>query len=323
MHLYVSNSDNPHINLATEEFLLKNTDKDVIFLYINKPCLVVGKHQNTLAEVNYRFVNENQLPVIRRISGGGTVYHDEGNINFTFIKNGEEGKLVNFKSFISPVAGFLINLGVPAEIGVRNDILVNNLKVSGNAEHIYKKRTLHHGTLLFSSFLANLHDALHVEPGKYTDKAVKSVRSKVINIKEFLSQNLSTQQFFEKLVSFLQNQFKCSFLSLNDEDMKLIKNSADTKYPDWQWNYGYSPDYLFRNTAKLGDFSFQIELIVEKGLIKKAAISSSVEEDVLTELQKYLENQQHSVKGLTSNAAILSLEKLTGIDRSEILWAFF
>jgi lipoate-protein ligase A len=203
MQLLISQSTEPEINLATEEFLLKHSGENIVFLYRNKKCVVVGKHQNAMAEINYRFVKENNIPVIRRISGGGTVYHDEGNLNFTFLQNGEEGNLVNFKAFISPVAAFLKELGAPAVIGPRNDILLDGLKVSGNAEHIYRKRTLHHGTLLFSSTLTDLRNALHTESGKYTDKAVKSVRSKVTNIKENIAGDWTTDQFFHRFADFL------------------------------------------------------------------------------------------------------------------------
>jgi lipoate-protein ligase A len=323
MYLLISNSTDPYTNLATEEFLLKNTTDDIIFLYINQACIIAGKHQNVMAEVNYHFVQENNIPVIRRISGGGTVYHDLGNVNFTFIQNGEEGKLINFKAFISPVCEFLKSKGVPAEIGPRNDILIEGLKVSGNAEHIYKKRTLHHGTLLFSSALNNLGSALHVDAGKYTDRAVKSVRSKVTNINTYYPENISTSEFFELLSDYLSSFYNASPLILSEEAVAQIKTATVTKYQDWQWNYGYSPDYIFRNTVKLGTFQLNIELSVEKGIIKKALINSNLDEKVLNELQELLINQQHSLTGLMQSASISLLEKITGINNKEIAWIFF
>lgn len=323
MYLLLSNSNDPFINLATEEYLLKNTTDDIIFLYINKPCIVVGKHQNVLAEVNYRFAYENKIPVIRRISGGGTVYHDEGNVNFTFIQNGEEGKLINFKAFITPVAEFLRSKGVDAEIGPRNDILIDGLKVSGNAEHIYKKRTLHHGTLLFASALNNLGSALHVEAGKYTDRAVKSVRSKVANISSYYPQNITTTEFFELLSSYLSNHYNASPLLLTPQAVLQIKNAAESKYNDWQWNYGYSPNYVFCNKAPLGRMVFEIEISVEKGIINNVAIKSSLDQSILTELQTLLVNQQHSFPGLITNTAVNLLQEITGADKKEIVWFFF
>ncbi|NJK98346.1 MAG: lipoate--protein ligase family protein [Bacteroidales bacterium] len=214
MLLLISQTKDTAINLATEDYLLKNSSENIVYLYIDRPCVVVGKHQNAMAEVNYRFLCENNIPLYRRISGGGTVFHDEGNINFTFIQNGEEGNLVNFRAFIEPIRDFLISLGVLAEIGPRNDILVDGLKVSGNAEHVYRKRTLHHGTLLFSSSLNFLRNALRVEEGKYTDKAVKSVRSKVTNLKDYIKDEFTAEQFFFKLGTFLMSRYQAESLLL-------------------------------------------------------------------------------------------------------------
>lgn len=323
MHILVSTVLDPYFNLATEEFLLKNVSDNVIFLYRNRPCVVVGKHQNAMAEINYRFVQENKIPVIRRISGGGTVYHDEGNINFTFLQNGEEGKLVNFKAFIAPVAEFLKTLGVPAEIGSRNDILVNGLKVSGNAEHIYKKRTLHHGTLLFSSTLTDLRNSLHIEGERYFDKAVKSVRSKVANIQESVPELKETSVFFEKLTDFLTRYFQASPLVLQEEALAQIKSAAETKYTDWAWNFGYSPDYVFRNSIDSGSANLLIEMRVEKGIIQTAAVNGNIDQTILAELQNSLVNTPHSVQQLAKNESIIKLESRLNAQGSEILWAFF
>ncbi len=319
MYLLISDSLDPHINLATEEYLLKDSSDNIIFLYRNNACVVVGKHQNAMGEINYRFIHENNIPVIRRISGGGTVFHDEGNINFTFLQNGEEGNLVNFRAFITPVAQFLQLLGIPAEIGPRNDILVNGLKVSGNAEHIFRKRTLHHGTLLYSSALAHLRNALHVEAGKYTDRAVKSVRSKVANIKDNLSVELDTKQFFQSLANYLVNYYKASPLVLTEEAVAHIQNSANTKYTDWNWNFGYSPNYTFKNSFASNNLSLNIELEIEKGIIKTSHIFGNIENVDLTELNNSMPGIEHSFSSLSRNKHI----KLITSENPEIIWSFF
>lgn len=319
MHLLISNSTNPCINLATEEYLLKNSSQNIIFLYRNNSCVVVGKHQNAMGEINYRFIHENKIPVIRRISGGGTVFHDEGNINFTFLQNGEEGNLVNFRAFITPVAQFLQQLGIPAEIGPRNDILVNGLKVSGNAEHIFRKRTLHHGTLLYASVLTHLRNALHVEAGKYTDRAVKSVRSKVTNIKDNLSIELDTKQFFQSLADYLVNYYQASPLVLTEEAVADIQNSANTKYTDWNWNFGYSPNYTFKNSFESNDKYLSIELEIEKGIIKTSNISGNIENISLTELNNSLIGLEHTFSSLNRNKNII----LASSENPEIIWSFF
>ncbi len=166
---------NPYFNLAAEEYVLKNFNDDCFMLWRNRPSIIVGKHQNTLSEININHVKENNIDVVRRLSGGGAVFHDLGNLNFTFIKNvNNESNLVDFKKYTQPIIDVLKHLGVDAKFEGRNDIMINGRKVSGNAEHVFKRRVLHHGTLLFSSVMADLSKVLKVNPLKYQDKGVKS-----------------------------------------------------------------------------------------------------------------------------------------------------
>ena len=165
MNILDSPYTDPRYNIAAEEYLLKETEDDYAFFYVNSPSLIIGKHQNSYSEINLEYIRSNRIPVIRRISGGGTVWHDMGNLNFSFILNGEEGKLVNFREYAQPVVDFLNTLGVKASFGSRNEILVEGLKISGNAEHIHRNRVLHHGTLLFNSDLDALKRSLLVEQG--------------------------------------------------------------------------------------------------------------------------------------------------------------
>jgi len=323
MKILVNNHTDPYFNLATEEYLLKNTLEDIIFLYRNSPGVIVGKHQNAMGEVNYRFIKENNIPLIRRISGGGTVYHDEGNINFTFIRNGEEGHLVNFRLFIEPIAEYLRQCGIPAEIGVRNDILVDGLKVSGNAEHIYKKRTLHHGTLLFSSNLDYLRGCLKTQEGKYTDRAVKSVRSKVSNLKPYVSTALTMELFYSNLCDFLANKFKAGTYVPDSSVIDSIKESAATKYSDWNWNYGYSPDYIFRNSISFKNNTLALELNVSKGIVKEADITGNIEKDLAFEIKNSLINMAHSAEALSSLDPVKKLASKFSDSYSDIIWFFF
>jgi len=182
-----NNHTDPYFNLAVEEYLLRNFGEDCFMLWRNKASIIVGKHQNALAEINYDYVKENNIDVIRRLSGGGTVFHDLGNLNFTFIQNVNKNEnIVDFKRYIEPIVKVLQQQGVNAKHEGRNDIMIGGRKVSGNAEHVFKKRVLHHGTLLFSSEISNLSKALKVNPLLYQDKGVKSVKSRVANINQFL-----------------------------------------------------------------------------------------------------------------------------------------
>ena len=170
----INTNTKPYFNLAAEDYVLRNFKDDCFMLWRNKPSIIIGKHQNTLAEINLEYVKDNNIDVVRRLSGGGAVFHDLGNLNFTFIKNAkDEGSLVDFKKYIQPILEVLQSLGVNAKFEGRNDIMIDGKKISGNAEHVFKRRVLHHGTLLFLSQIADLSKALKVNPLKYQDNGVK------------------------------------------------------------------------------------------------------------------------------------------------------
>jgi lipoate-protein ligase A len=264
---------NPYFNIASEEYLLKNFTDDVFLLYSNEPSIIVGKHQNAFAEINHRFVANNNIKVIRRLSGGGTVFHDLGNLNFCFIRNGQEGNLIDFKRFTQPILEVLHGMGVPSERSGRNDLIINGLKFSGNAEHVYKNRTLHHGTLLFSSKLGNLRDALKVNSELYQDKAVKSVRSQVTNITEHLPSKISLDEFKDLIVKHIVTKSDdASRYELRETDRVKIMELIENKYHTWDWNYGYSPRFAFRNQGTTDQNFFEIKIEVEKGIVKQADI---------------------------------------------------
>jgi len=259
---------NPYFNIAAEEYLLKTLDDDCFMLWQNEPSIIVGKHQNTLAEINYQFASQNNIPVIRRISGGGTVFHDLGNLNFSFIQKGERGKLVDFHRFIDPIIEVLNQLGVPATFEGKNDIRVKGLKISGNAEHVHKNKMLHHGTLLFSSKLDKLNHALKSNYEKFSDKAVQSVRSQVANISDFLKSSISIEEFEEKIIQYISTiNDNITFYNLTDSDIKSIEKLVDEKYKTWKWNFGYSPDFKFNNNISIDNKMYNISLCVQKGII--------------------------------------------------------
>lgn len=281
----------PYFNLAAEEYLLKNFTDDCFMLWRNENAIVVGKHQNALAEINMDYVRSKKIAVVRRISGGGTVFHDLGNLNFTFIKNGHEGHLVDFKKYTLPVLEVLQKLSVNAKFQGKNDLTIDGKKISGNAEHIYKKRVLHHGTLLFSSVIDDLQLALKVNPLKYSSKAVKSIRSQVTNIKEHLKTDLDILQFRNMILQHIMEISPGSVAyELSDKDIKIINKLRDEKYRTWEWNFGYSPKYYLERSFNTNGKLIQVHLNVSGGIIQKAQIKSDLHnslnasklEDVLT-----------------------------------------
>ncbi|GAB7089045.1 lipoate--protein ligase [Marinifilum fragile] len=277
MNYFISNSNDPYYNLACEEYLLKNYDEDFFFLYINQDSLVVGKHQNTLAEINLDRVNEENIPVVRRLSGGGTVYHDFGNLNYCLIKKGEKGKLVDFKGYSSPIIQALQKLGVNAKFEGKSDLTIDGKKFSGNASHVYKNKVMQHGTMLFSSDLKRLNQLLKVNPLKFTDRGVRSIRSRVTNISDYLSSPISISEFANKVIQeFALTYPNSKLFSFSDEDITTIENLKTDKFQSWEWNYGYSPNYKFEKICNYPSGQIlEIEMQIEKGIITELDISGN------------------------------------------------
>jgi len=298
---------NPYFNLAAEEYVLKEFTDDVFMLWRNEPCIVAGKHQNTLAEINLDFVKENNIPVVRRITGGGTVFHDLGNLNFTFIKNGETNKLVDFRKFTQPIIEVMASLGIEAKFEGRNDLTIKGRKFSGNAEHVYKNRVLHHGTLLFSAQLTSLSKALKVDPSKFEDKAVKSVRSRVTNISEHLSKQMDVIEFKNLIQDHIAERSEdFRVIEFNDDDIRHIERLVAEKYNTWDWNFGYSPKYNFKHNIRTNGGHIEFNFEVKNGIINKAKIFGdyfSVRDT--SEIESLLTGQLHNPQNLR-----LALEKI-------------
>jgi lipoate---protein ligase len=263
----LSENDDPYFNLAAEEYLLRDRTEDFFRLWISKPAVIAGKHQNTLAEISPRFVHDHGILVARRLSGGGTVYHDRGNLNFTFISNEEPGKLVDFARYATTVVSFLEKNGIQAVFGGKNDILTGGYKISGNAGHVYKNRVLHHGTLLFDANLENLRSALSSNTVRYSSRAVPSNRARVVNIADLLGHYVSIEEFSCRLFDFILDRYEGKNCSLSPEAIEKIRQLAVTKYAEWDWIYGYSPEYRFDNEFSLDGRGIKISFTVQKGII--------------------------------------------------------
>jgi lipoate-protein ligase A len=232
--------------------------------------IIVGKHQNTLAEINLDYVRENDIKVVRRLSGGGAVFHDLGNLNFTFTMQGESNNLIDFRKYTEPILEVLVKLGIDARFEGRNDLTIEGKKFSGNAMHIWKNKVLSHGTLLFSSHMPDLSKALNADPLKFKDKAVKSIRSRVTNISEHLKTPMDVMEFSTLIENHIMEKYPEAILyELSEEDHARIGEMVQSKYGTWEWNFGYSPQYNFRKvlrTNNSGTLEFNID--VTDGIIR-------------------------------------------------------
>ncbi|HZJ85522.1 MAG TPA: lipoate--protein ligase [Erysipelotrichaceae bacterium] len=271
MRYIINKSTDPYFNLALDEYAMKHIDvkEDFFFLWQNKPSVIVGNNQNTVEEVNQAFIDKNNIKVARRVSGGGAVYHDFGNLNFTFIINVDDPGEVNYKKYVQPIIDALASMGVEANASGRNDILVNGLKISGNAQRMSNGKLMHHGTLLYDVNLEDMVQALNVAEDKYISKGVKSVRSRVTNIKEHLKDSVSIDDFWQALQYYLSNEGKDKEIVLSDKDLALIELEAANRFSTWNWIYGESPQFDLINSKRLDGGKLEIKLNVEKGYIKE------------------------------------------------------
>ncbi|PLT47338.1 lipoate--protein ligase [Paenibacillus sp. FSL W8-1187] len=274
--LFVSNRDmhDPSLNLALEEYILRHlpADNDYLLFYINEPSIIIGKNQNTLEEINEEYVKEQGIHVVRRLSGGGAVYHDHGNLNYSFITKDDGESFRNYRKFTAPVIEALRSMGVEAELSGRNDIQVGERKISGNAQFATRGRMYTHGTLLFQSDISHVASALKVNPEKFKSKSTKSVRSRVANISEFLQEPMSVEQFRSRLLSALYEGRTPETYELSAADWEGVRKLADERYRSWDWNYGRSPAFNMRQVKRLSAGTYDVRLNVASGRIEQASI---------------------------------------------------
>ncbi|OCA90092.1 lipoate--protein ligase [Pradoshia sp. D12] len=265
----------PRINLAIEEYALKHLDIDESYLlfYINQPSIIIGKNQNTIEEINSDYVEENDIIVVRRLSGGGAVYHDLGNLNYSFITKDDGESFHNYKKFTEPVVEALKELGVNAELSGRNDLVVGERKISGNAQFATKGRMFSHGTLMLSSEIENVVSALKVKEDKIKSKGIKSIRSRVANISEFLSEPLTMEEFRQKLLEHIFGGMEnVQEYQWTDEDWKKIMEISEERYQQWDWNYGKSPKFNIQHSHRFPVGQIDVRLEVAKGKIEECKI---------------------------------------------------
>lgn len=261
---------NPKLNLALEEYALRNfsAENDYLLFYINEPSIIIGRNQNTLEEINHNYVEENNIHIVRRVSGGGAVYHDFGNLNFSFITNHDVKSLSNFKKFTAPVIKVLKGLGLDAALKGRNDIEVDDKKISGTAQFSTGKRMVSHGTLLYDTDLGEVVNALNVKMSKIESKGHKSVRSRVANISEFLEKRLPIEAFRQLLLEGLYEESEpFESYHLTPEEWKDVHQLKEEKYDTWDWNYGRSPKFNIQRNKRFPIGEIDLRIFVEKGHI--------------------------------------------------------
>ncbi|WP_409291753.1 lipoate--protein ligase [Peribacillus sp. SCS-37] len=275
--LFIDNKGitDPTINLAIEEYALKNLDIDETYLlfYINEPSIIIGKNQNTIEEINKDYVEENNIHIVRRLSGGGAVYHDTGNLNFSFITKDDGESFHNFRKFTEPVVEALRSLGVNAELSGRNDLVAEGRKISGNAQFSTRGRMFSHGTLLFNSEVEHVVSALNVKQEKIASKGIKSIRSRVANISEFLTEPMSIEDFRATLLkSIFGGSEEITEYVLTEKDWAAIRELSQERYRNWDWNYGRSPKFNLQRTHRFPVGGIDVRLEVNKGKIEECTI---------------------------------------------------
>lgn len=275
--LFIDNQGitDPRINLAIEEYALKNLDIEETYLlfYINEPSIIIGKNQNTVEEINTEYVEDNGIHVVRRLSGGGAVYHDLGNLNFSFITKDDGDSFHNFQKFTEPVTQALQKLGVNAELSGRNDLMAEGRKISGNAQFSTKGRMFSHGTLLFDSEIESVVSALKVKKDKIESKGIKSIRSRVANISEFLDEKITIEEFRTLLLKNIFGDLgEIPEYKLTDEDWERIHQLSRERYQNWDWNYGRSPKFDLQHSHRFPVGQIDIRLNVIKGKIEGCKI---------------------------------------------------
>ena len=256
------------MNLAIEEYLFQTSNEDIFILWQNEPVVVIGKNQNVYAEINFDYLNENKIKIARRITGGGAVYHDSGNVNYTFISN-KESDGIDFAYFTSPIISALRDLGINAELSGRNDLVVDGQKFSGNAQYSKNGRVLHHGTILFDSDLSVLSSVLRVDPEKIKAKALKSVRSRVTNIKPLISKSMSVGEFINYVSEYVKAHFNAETIEPpSNEEIEMLYNrnsSSEWIFPKREFlaDYNVYRKHKFDFGIVCADLKMSGEIIVD------------------------------------------------------------
>ena len=326
----VDGTTDPCWNLAAEEYLLTGLDEPVFRLWRNAPSVIIGRYQNALAEINTEYIQTHNIPVVRRLTGGGAVFHDLGNINYTFIdkKIPDEDTGAMFRRFTAPIIEALKGLGINASLQGRNDLVIEDRKFSGNAVCVHGGRVLQHGTLLFSASVADLSAALNTRPEKFTGKSVQSNRARVTNISEHLTGTLR-EMSAEDFLNYLQNRIAdsngCITRGYTQTETAGIDLLSESKYATWQWNFGNSPHYGLNRIRKFPSGLIEVSLDVSGGIIRSCSIRGDYFFTRPTEeVEQALTGLPHSYGSVLTALSALPLTDYFGpVPASELTSLFF
>lgn len=317
-------STDPPFNLAFEEYVHRRlpTENDYLVLWQNAPAVIVGRFQNTIEEVNQDYVDGHGVAVVRRRSGGGAVYHDLGNLNFTLVVR-SEAERNSFERFLAPIAATLRRLGVPVERTSRNDLSVEGHKFSGNAQYIQGGRMMHHGTILFDANLDDVQLALHVDPEKVESHGVKSVRSRVTNLRPYLPAGFTLDDLRLQLIAGIAQEYGGvgRTVQLAAPELEEVRRLREERYATWEWNYGDSPRFTLQRRQRFAYGTVDVRLDVERGRIAGCRIYGDFfgQRDI-AELESAIQGSRHRRDDVQAALGALPVEEyLGGVGREELI----
>ncbi|SCG96020.1 Lipoate-protein ligase LplJ [uncultured Clostridium sp.] len=311
--MYVeSNSLSPYFNFALEYYLMteKELGDDNIFMFWRtKPTLMIGKFQNTIEEINQKYAEENNINVVRRMSGGGTIYTDMNGWQFTFINKNYKGSGIDFSEFTKPIIHALEKQGINAYFNSRNDLLINGRKFSGNAQYIKNGSRLHHGSILFNTDIESMVKSITVAEDKIISKGIKSVRERVTNISEHLDKDISTLEFKEIMLESLLKNTK-NIYTLTDEDLYRVNEISKERFESWNWNYGASPKFNITKSKRYSGGKVEFKINIDKGIIRDIFINGDFfGEGEVEDISKLLSGCRYSKESIIEVINSIDIEK--------------
>ncbi|MBQ3374191.1 MAG: lipoate--protein ligase [Oscillospiraceae bacterium] len=314
----------PAFNLAAEQYVFDCLPKDrsYFMLWQNENAVIIGKYQNTLAEINQPYVEAHKIKVVRRLSGGGAVYHDLGNLNYTYIIDAGELETLNMRVFCEPIVKALAEFGVTAEINGRNDMTIDGKKFSGNAQYLRHGRVMHHGTLLYNSDLSAVSKALQVDPEKIRAKGIESVRSRVTNIRRYMKEDVPLFVFREMLLEYIRRETESENYDFSEKDVHEIERIQKERYDTWEWNYGKSPECTILKSGRVdGCGTIEAFITTDRGLITGIAFYGdffSTKDP--EELAKYFIGKKPDAEGFAQALEGIAVEQyFSGLTTEELL----